>query len=59
MRLRELREESSLSMRELAALAGITHQTVYRIEHGQQSVQPRTLRKLADVLGVAPKELWR
>ena len=57
MKLRELREERSLSMRELADMAGITHQTVYRIEHGQMNVQPRTRRKLAAALGVEPGEL--
>ena len=57
MKLRELREERSLSMRELAELAGITHQTIYRIEHGQREVQPRTRRKLAAALAVEPREL--
>ena len=59
VRLKELREESSLSMRELAELAGITHQTVYRLEHtpGKVNVQPRTRRRLAQALGVTPREL--
>ncbi len=56
-KLRELREDRALSMRELAGLAGMQHNTIYRIEAGQKSVQPRTLRKLAAALGVEPREL--
>jgi len=58
-RLRELREERALSMRELAERSGVTHQTIYRIENGQRKAQPRTVRHLAEALGVAPRELIR
>jgi transcriptional regulator with XRE-family HTH domain len=57
MKLKELREDRAYSMRELAELAGIHYNTVHRIEHGQDSVHPRTLRKLAEALGVEPKDL--
>jgi len=59
MRLKELREERSLSMRELAERAGVTHQTIYRLEHaeGKSNVHPRTRRRLAEALGVQPREL--
>jgi transcriptional regulator with XRE-family HTH domain len=56
-RLRELREERALSMRELAARSGVAHQTIYRLEHGQSNAQPRTVRHLAEALGVEPREL--
>ena len=56
-RLRELREEQALSMRDLAERAGLTHNTIYRIEAGQKNVQPRTLRMLARALGVEPRDL--
>ena len=58
-RLRELREERALSHRELAALAGVGHNTIYRIENGQSEVIPRTVRRLAGALGVEPKEIMR
>ena len=56
-RLKELREERALSMRELAERAGVRHQTIYRLEHGQHNAQPRTVRHLAEALGVEPREL--
>ena len=56
-KLKELREDRALSMRELAAVSGIAAQTIYRIEHGQSNVHPRTIRNLAEALGVAPREL--
>jgi transcriptional regulator with XRE-family HTH domain len=57
MKLKKLREDRAYSMRELAELAGVHYNTVHRIEHGQGNVHPRTLRKLAEALGVEPKDL--
>ena len=57
MKLKELREDRAYSMRELAELAGVHYNTIHRIEHGQENVHPRTVRKLAAVLGVEPREL--
>jgi transcriptional regulator with XRE-family HTH domain len=57
MRLRELREDRTLSARELADLAGVHYNTVLRLENNQGGAQPRTLRKLAKALGVEPREL--
>lgn len=56
-KLRQLREDRALSMRELADLAGVGHNTIYRIERGQTNTLPRTVRRLAEALGVEPKEL--
>jgi transcriptional regulator with XRE-family HTH domain len=56
-RLKELREERALSMRELASRSGVAHQTIYRLEHGQHNAHPRTVRHLAEALGVEPREL--
>ncbi len=53
-RLRELR---ALSQRELAARAKLSVTTVNRIETGQRKPMPRTVRKLAEALGVTPEEL--
>jgi len=59
-RLRELRRDRALSMRELADMAGIAHNTIYRIESGhQKEALPRTIRYLAAALGVEPKVLMK
>ena len=58
-KLKELREARALSLRELANEAGVGHNTIYRIEHGQGNVLPRTVRRLAKALGVEPRELMK
>ncbi len=57
MRLRELREEQALSIRELAKRSGVSAATILKLEHGERSAWPRTVRNLAEALGVAPREL--
>jgi transcriptional regulator with XRE-family HTH domain len=56
MKLRELREDRTLSARELAKAAGVHYNTVLRLENNKGGAQPRTIRKLAAALGVEPKE---
>jgi transcriptional regulator with XRE-family HTH domain len=56
-RLRELRRQKVLSMRELEEKSGVSYNTVWRLETGRTGAQPRTIRKLADALGVEPAEL--
>jgi transcriptional regulator with XRE-family HTH domain len=56
-KMKTLREEKVLSQRELASMAGLTQMTVWRIENGYRDARPQTIRKLARVLGVEPKEL--
>ena len=58
-KLNRLREDRVLSQRELARTAGVTHATVWRLENGFDMARPETVRKLAGVLGVEPKELVR
>jgi transcriptional regulator with XRE-family HTH domain len=48
-----------LSMRELQELSGVSHNTIWRIESGRQGAHPRTIRKLAEALGVEPEELLK
>jgi hypothetical protein len=43
----------------LAELAGVHKHTVIRLENEQTGAHPRTVRKLAKALGVAPRELRR
>ena len=56
-KMKALRHESVLSQRELAHMAGLTQMTVWRLENGHRDARPGTIRKLAQVLGVEPKEL--
>jgi transcriptional regulator with XRE-family HTH domain len=58
-RLRRLRRERALSQRDLTLMTGIAFDTISRLETGKQRAQPRTIRKLADALGVEPKELMK
>ncbi len=58
-RLRELRREQVLSLRELEEKSGVSYNTIWRIEDGRQGAHPRTLRKLAEALGVEPSELLK
>ena len=58
-RLKELRRERVLSLRELEEKSGVSYNTIWRIEDGRQGAHPRTIRKLADALGVQPSELKR
>ena len=55
--VRRLRVLRALSQRELAARAKLSVTTVNRIETGQRKPMPRTIRKLAEALGVVPEEL--
>ena len=56
-RLKELRKERVLSLRELEEKSGVSYNTIWRIEDGRQGAHPRTIRKLANALGVEPREL--
>ncbi len=56
-KLRSLREGKFLSHRELAKNAGVSPTTVLNLEVGKVEAQRRTVRKLAEALGVDPAEL--
>jgi transcriptional regulator with XRE-family HTH domain len=58
-RLRRLRRERALSQRDLTRMTGIAFDTISRLETGKQRAQPRTIRKLADALGVEPRVLMK
>ena len=55
--VRRLRAEHFLSQSELAAKAGVTKITIVRVERGDYLPHPRTLRRIAEALGVQPAEL--
>jgi DNA-binding XRE family transcriptional regulator len=56
-RLRTLRVEHVLTLRELAEEAGVSKDTIWRLENAHSEAHPSTIRKLARALGVQPKEL--
>jgi len=51
-RLRHIREQAGYSQQDLADEAGVSQHTISEIELGRRKPQGRTLRKLAEVLGV-------
>jgi transcriptional regulator with XRE-family HTH domain len=59
MKVRHLRERRSLSLRELSDLSGVNYNAIWRIEVGRTGAQPRTVRRLAEALGVEPHELMK
>ena len=57
-KLKRLREERFLSHRELAERSGVSPTTVLNLENSESpKPHPRTIRKLAEGLGVSPAEL--
>jgi len=59
MKLRALRERRALSIRELSDLSGVDYNAIWRIEVGRTGAWPRTVRRLAEALGVEPQELLK
>ena len=46
-------------MRELEEMSGVSYNTIWRLETGKTGAQPRTIRKIAEALGVEPHELLK
>ena len=58
-RLRRIRQERALSLRELGERSGVSFDSIHKLETGRREAQPRTVRKLAEALGVGPPELMQ
>jgi transcriptional regulator with XRE-family HTH domain len=58
-RLRELRVEKALSLRALGERTGVAYDTINKLELRQRPARLVTIRKLAEALGVEPKELMK
>jgi transcriptional regulator with XRE-family HTH domain len=56
-RLRQLRVERALSLRALKEKSGVAYDTINKLENGHRPARLVTIRKLADALGVQPREL--
>ena len=56
-RLSRIRRGQALSQRDLSRITGVAHDSISQLETGKRKAQPKTIRKLAEALGVEPKEL--
>jgi len=56
-RIREVREGKGLSIATMAKLAGMPYQTAQKAEVGYCTPKPKTVARLAAVLGVKPEDL--
>ncbi len=56
-RLRQLRVEKALSLRALGEITGVAFDTISKLENGRRPARLVTIRKLAEALGVEPKDL--
>jgi transcriptional regulator with XRE-family HTH domain len=56
-RLQELRVERALSLRALGERSGVAYDTINKLELGRRPAHASTIRKLAEALGVEPREL--
>ncbi len=60
VRVKELRAERVMSLRELAEIAGVSKDTIWRLESGTgTNAHPSTIRKLAKALNVDPQQLTK
>ena len=55
--LKRCRERGGLSQRDLEERSGVGHQRISLLETGKSGAQGRTVRKLAEALGVTPADL--
>ncbi len=58
-RLRRLRRERALSQQDLLRITGVAQATLSDLEGSKRGARASTLRKIAEALGVEPKELMK
>jgi transcriptional regulator with XRE-family HTH domain len=58
-RLKELRVKQALTLRALGERSGIGYDTINKLELGRRPAHASTIRKLAEALGVEPRELMK
>ena len=58
-RLRRLRRERALSQQDVERTTGVAQATLSDLEQGKRGARASTLRKLAEALGVEPRELMK
>ena len=55
--LRRARRDRALSQQDLSEATGVAQATLSDLERGKRAARASTVRKLAEALGVEPKEL--
>jgi transcriptional regulator with XRE-family HTH domain len=58
-KLKKRRRRRMLSLRELDERSGVAFDNINKLENERREAQPRTIRKLAEALGVEPHELMK
>jgi transcriptional regulator with XRE-family HTH domain len=58
-KLKHLRMERALSQQDLERITGVAQATISALEHGKRPARPSTIRRLAEALGVEPRELMK
>jgi transcriptional regulator with XRE-family HTH domain len=57
-KLEQLRRRRGMSQFDLAATAGVSISTIYKLEHGRaERVRPKNARLIAEALSVAPEDV--
>jgi transcriptional regulator with XRE-family HTH domain len=59
MQLRRLRRAQALTQEQLSRISRVSRDTISALEAGKREAQPRTIRRLADAMGVEPQELMK
>ena len=57
--LRRLRRERALSQQDMTRITGVAQATLSDLEGSKRGARTSTLRKLAEALGVEPRELMK
>ena len=57
LRIKAIRRRKGITQDQLAELAGLNRVHLYRLELGKQSMTLRTLKLIADALGVRVRDL--
>ncbi len=58
-KLRGARSRAMLSQEELSKITGVGRATISNLETEERKAQPRTVRRLAEALGVEPRDLLK
>ena len=56
-KIRDLRDAKLLTSQQLADLAGVSRDVIYRLENEKSGAHQTSIKRIARVLGVEPKEL--
>jgi predicted transcriptional regulator len=58
-KLKAARQRAMVSQEELSWMIGIGRATISNLENEERTAQPRTVRRLAEALGVKPMDLLK